>query len=49
MAVTGGHVVSAPDAPVLLVASDAGAKTVEVVVTGVAARTPAGTGGDAIG
>lgn len=49
VAVTGGHVVSVPGAPVLLVASDAGAKTVEVVVTGVAARTPAGTGGDAIG
>ncbi|BBX69512.1 cellulase family glycosylhydrolase [Mycolicibacterium psychrotolerans] len=35
VAVTGGHVVSAPGAPVLVVASDAGAKTVEVVVTAV--------------
>lgn len=49
VAVTGGHVVSAPGAPVLLIASDAGAKSVEVVVTGVAARTPAGAGGDVIG
>lgn len=49
VAVTGGHVVSAPGAPVLLIASDAGAKSVEVFVTGVAARTPAGTGGDVVG
>ncbi len=34
VAVTGGHVVSAAGAPVLLIASDADAKTVEVVVTG---------------
>jgi endoglycosylceramidase len=49
VAVTGGHVVSAAGAPVLLIASDAGAKTVEVVVTGATARTPEGTGGGVFG
>ncbi|HEX7321340.1 MAG TPA: cellulase family glycosylhydrolase [Mycobacterium sp.] len=32
--VTGGHVVSAPNAPMLVVASDSGASTVNVTVTG---------------
>jgi endoglycosylceramidase len=36
VSVTGGHVVSAPDAPELVIASNAGASTVSVVVTGAA-------------
>jgi endoglycosylceramidase len=36
VAVTGGHVVSAPDAPELVIASDNGATTVSVVVTSAA-------------
>ncbi|KLO28842.1 endoglycoceramidase, partial [Mycolicibacter heraklionensis] len=35
--VTGGHVISAPNAPVLVIASDAGATTVNVTVTAVPA------------
>ena len=31
--VTGGHVVSAPNAPVLIIASDSGANTINVIVT----------------
>lgn len=41
--VTGGHVVSAPNAPQLVIASDDGAATVRVVVT----AAPAGTGPNA--
>jgi endoglycosylceramidase len=36
VSVTGGHVVSAPDAPELVIASNAGASTVSVVVTATA-------------
>ncbi|WP_152664790.1 PGRS repeat-containing protein [Mycobacterium sp. UM_Kg27] len=37
VSVTGGHVVSAPNAPVLVIASDAGATTISVTVTPAAA------------
>jgi endoglycosylceramidase len=36
VSVVGGHVVSAPDAPELVIASNAGASTVSVVVTAAA-------------
>ncbi len=39
VSVTGGHVVSVPNAPVLVIASDTGAGTVSVVVNGNAAGT----------
>ncbi|WP_233428655.1 cellulase family glycosylhydrolase [Mycolicibacter heraklionensis] len=41
VSVTGGHVVSAPGAPVLIIASDGGATTVTVTVTGAAGSPPA--------
>ncbi|WP_234821444.1 cellulase family glycosylhydrolase [Mycolicibacter virginiensis] len=41
VSVTGGHVVSAPGAPVLIIASDSGATTVTVTVTGAAGSPPA--------
>jgi endoglycosylceramidase len=38
--VTGGHVVSAPGAPQLIIASDGGATAVDVVVVGTAGGDP---------
>lgn len=42
VSVTGGHVVSAPGAPQLVIASDGGATAVGVIVTGTVVGTPGG-------